>query len=172
MSAIEWSNEQKDAIYSRGGSLLLSAAAGAGKTAVLVERVITRLTDAVEPVDVDRLLIVTFTNAAAAEMRERIGRELSRQVEKGGEVRHLQRQLALLNHAAIGTLHSFCLEVVRQYFYRLDLNPDFRIADEGEVELLQLTVLEELLEARYQNEDNQDFLALVDCYGGSVMMLI
>ncbi|NMA63508.1 MAG: helicase-exonuclease AddAB subunit AddA [Syntrophomonadaceae bacterium] len=166
MSAIEWSDEQKDAIDHRGGSLLLSAAAGAGKTAVLVERVITRLTDAVEPVDVDRVLIVTFTNAAAAEMRERIGRELSRQVEKGEDVRHLRRQLTLLNHAAIGTLHSFCLEVVRQYFYRLDLNPDFRIADEGEAELLQLAVLEELLEVRYQDEDNQDFLALVDCYGG------
>jgi len=162
----QWSREQVEAVKARGSNLLVSAAAGAGKTSVLVQRIIDYLKDPAHPVDVDRLLVVTFTNAAAAEMRERIRRQLAEELTSNPSARHLQRQLTLLNHASIMTLHSFCLEVVRQHFYRLDLDPNFRVADEGEAGLLQLEVLEELLEARYQEEDNEDFLALVDAYGG------
>lgn len=166
MRVQQWSAEQQEAIYARGGNLLVAAAAGAGKTSVLVERIISYLKDVSGGIDVDRLLVVTFTNAAAAEMRERIGRELARELERQPDSRHLRRQLTLLNHASIGTLHSFCLEVVRRYFYRLHLDPNFRVADDGEAELLQFEVLEELLEAKYQESGNENFLALVDCYGG------
>jgi len=160
-----WTPEQFDAITSRDGRLLVAAAAGAGKTAVLVERIIRRITDPVEPVDVDRLLVVTFTNAAAAEMRERIGLAINRALEGEPGTAQLRRQLALLQRANISTMHSFCLELIRQHFYRLELDPVFRVADEAEAALLQLDVLEELFENRFAAED-QLFLALVDCYGG------
>lgn len=160
-----WTPEQWEAITARGSNLLVAAAAGAGKTAVLVERILRRITQREEPVDVDRLLVVTFTNAAAAEMRERIAAALARALKENPRSRHLQRQLTLLNRAAISTLHSFCLELVRQHFYRLDLDPGFRIADDTEAALLRLEVLEELFESYYE-ENHEDFLALVECYGG------
>jgi len=160
-----WTPEQFDAITSRDGRLLVAAAAGAGKTAVLVERIIKRITDPADPVDVDRLLVVTFTNAAAAEMRERIGLAINRALESDPGSALLRRQLALLQRANISTMHSFCLELIRQHFYRLELDPVFRVADEAEAALLQLDVLEELFENRFAAEE-QPFLALVDCYGG------
>ncbi|WP_003540205.1 helicase-exonuclease AddAB subunit AddA [Desulfotomaculum nigrificans] len=165
MSDPKWTKEQLAAIETRGRNLLVAAAAGAGKTAVLVERIIRMITDPVNPVEIDKLLVVTFTNAAAAEMRERIGLALSKALNANPRSGHLSRQLALLNRASITTLHSFCLDLLRRYFYQLDLDPSFRVADEVEAELLRLEVLEELFEQRY-NSDNTTFTTLVDAYGG------
>jgi len=162
----QWTVEQREAVTSRGGNLLVAAAAGAGKTTVLVERIIRRVTDPVQPVDVDRLLVVTFTNAAAAEMRDRIGRALAQELSQRPGSKHLHRQMALLGRACISTMHSFCLDLLRQHFYRLDLDPAFRIADETEASLIQTEALEELFEQRYTGGDNLPFTALVDSYGG------
>jgi ATP-dependent helicase/nuclease subunit A len=166
MSAEQWTKEQWRAITARQHNLLVAAGAGAGKTAVLVERIIRRITDPHDPVDVDRLLVVTFTNAAAAEMRERVAAALAAQLTEHPEDVRLQRQLALLGRASIATLHSFCLDLLRQHFYRLDLDPAFRIADVTEAELLRADVLEQLFEEQYQAEDDQ-FIELVDSYGGT-----
>jgi len=162
----EWTAEQLEAVKSRTGNLLVAAAAGAGKTAVLVERIIRRITDLTAQTDVDRLLVLTFTNAAAAEMRERIGRALAAQISEHPDSKHLSRQISLINRACIGTIHSFCLDVIRQHFYRIDLDPAFRVADETEAALIQVEVLEELFERRYSAGNNLPFNALVDCYGG------
>ncbi|OPX85651.1 MULTISPECIES: helicase-exonuclease AddAB subunit AddA [Pelotomaculum] len=162
----EWTAEQLEAMNSRNGNLLVAAAAGAGKTAVLVERIIRRITDLTAQTDVDRLLVLTFTNAAAAEMRERVGRALAAHIDEHPGSKHLSRQMSLLNHASIGTIHSFCLDVIRQHFYRIDLDPSFRVADETEAALIQAEVLEELFERRYNAGDNLPFNTLVDCYGG------
>lgn len=162
----QWTKEQREAIESRGGNLLVAAAAGSGKTAVLVERIIRRITDRTDPADADRLLVVTFTNTAAAEMKERIGQALAREIEKHPASKHLHRQMALLGRASISTIHSFCLDLLRQHFYRLDLDPSFRVADETECALIQAEAMEELFERRYAADDNTLFTALVDCYGG------
>jgi len=162
----QWTDEQREAIFSRGGNLLVAAAAGAGKTTVLVERVISLITDPANPVDVDRLLVVTFTNAAAAEMRERIGRALAQEAARRPGVKRLRRQMVLLGRACISTMHSFCLDLLREYFYRLELDPAFRVADETESALLRMEALEDLFERRYAAKDNLPFTALVDCYGG------
>lgn len=163
----EWTPEQLEAISSRGGNLLVSAAAGAGKTAVLVERIIRRITDSSDPIDVDRLLVLTFTSAAASEMRERIGRALADKLAENPGSKHLSRQMSLLSHAWVSTIHSFCLDILRQHFYRIDLDPAFRVANETEVALIQVDALEELFEQRYATGDNLQFNALVDCYGGN-----
>ncbi|MDD4168759.1 MAG: helicase-exonuclease AddAB subunit AddA [Desulfotomaculaceae bacterium] len=163
----EWTPEQLAAMSSRGGNLLVSAAAGAGKTAVLVERIIRRITDSTDPTDVDRLLVLTFTGAAASEMRERIGRALADKLAENPGSKHLRRQMSLLNHAWISTIHSFCLDILRRHFHRIDLDPGFRVANETEVTLLQVDALEELFEQRYAAGDNLQFNALVDCYGGN-----
>ncbi len=162
---MNWTKEQQEAIYTRGCDLLVAAAAGSGKTAVLVERIINIITDKDNPVDIDRLLIVTFTNAAAAEMRERIGEALSKKLEEEPRNFHLQKQLALLHRASISTIHAFCLNVIKSNFHLLDIEPSFRIADEGEILLIKTDVLEELFENLYQRED-EGFLTLVESYGG------
>ncbi|MDD2212852.1 MAG: UvrD-helicase domain-containing protein, partial [Clostridia bacterium] len=142
MSKSGWTREQEDAIKTRGCSLLVSAAAGAGKTAVLVERIVSRILDEQNPLDVDRLLVVTFTNAAAREMKERIDEALTKRLCENPQDQRLQKQRLLLGKAAISTLHSFCLEIIRQNYYRLQLSgdlaldPRFRIADEVESVLL------------------------------------
>ncbi len=160
-----WTAEQKEAIYTRDGNLLVAAAAGAGKTAVLVERVVRLLLDPANPVDIDRLLVVTFTEAAASEMRERIGRALEEAMEREpGD--NLARQLALLHGAAISTIHSFCLDVVRRYFYRLDMEPSFRVAEPPESDLLQQEVVAELLEDCHNDSTRTVFQQLVWAYGG------
>ena len=154
-----WTEEQVRAISEDRCNLLVSAAAGAGKTAVLVERIIRKITNAENPVDIDRLLVVTFTNAAAAEMRERIGAALSRVLEEAevdGDLKvkkNLQRQLTLLGKSNITTIHSFCLDVIRNNFHTIDLDPAFRIADDTEALLLQLEALEELIESKYEPEN-------------------
>ncbi|MCL5057497.1 MAG: helicase-exonuclease AddAB subunit AddA [Actinobacteria bacterium] len=162
-----WTGEQWEAITERGCNLLVAAAAGAGKTAVLVERIIRQITDPDNPVDIDRLLIVTFTNAAAAEMRERIAEAIAAVLEKNPGSKNIQRQLTLLNKASITTIHSFCLEVIRSNFQSINIDPDFRIADETEASLMKLEVLQELFEEQYEKEENQYFFELLECYGGN-----
>ncbi|SHI38264.1 helicase-exonuclease AddAB subunit AddA [Thermoclostridium caenicola] len=167
MGNARWTNEQWEAITENSGNLLVAAAAGAGKTAVLVERIIRKITSPEAPVDIDRLLVVTFTNAAATEMRERIGEAISQALEKEPDNRQLQRQLTLLNKACITTIHSFCLEVIRSNFQNLDIDPGFRIADETESTLMKLEALGEVFEEQYEKEDNQDFFELLESYGGN-----
>jgi len=162
-----WTKEQNEAIYSRGCNLLLAAAAGSGKTAVLVERIITRICDEKNPVDIDNLLVVTFTNAAAQEMKERIGTAINKALKQNPLSRHLYRQSILLNKASIMTLHSFCLDIIKENFYLLNIDPHFRIADQTEAELLRLDVLEDLLEIYYEKCQEGDYFSrLIDAYGG------
>lgn len=149
--SVSWTKEQMQVIESRGCNLLVSAAAGSGKTAVLVERIIRMVTDPKHPVDIDKLLIMTFTNAAAAEMRERIGAAIEKQLQEDPENEHLQMQAALVHHAQITTIDSFCLNVIREHVHVLDLDPSFRIGDEGELTLLRADVMQELIEDYYQN---------------------
>ncbi|WP_126428540.1 UvrD-helicase domain-containing protein [Brevibacillus marinus] len=156
----QWTDEQWQAITARGENLLVAAAAGSGKTSVLVERIIRQVSDLARPLSVDRLLVVTFTNAAAAEMRQRIGEALRKAVEQHPDAAHLRRQLALLQRATITTLHSFCLGLLRQYSYMVDLDPEFRIADPMEIELLRRDVLEALLEEWYEHD--REFQQLAD----------
>lgn len=166
MAEQKWTAEQTAAIENRGTHLLVSAAAGAGKTAVLVERIICSITDPVKPMDIDQLLVVTFTNAAAAEMRERIGLALIKELEKAPYSQYLQRQLTRLGSASIMTLHAFCLDVLRQYYYCIDLDPVFKMSNEAETALLQAQALENVFEGLYA-ENDQGFIMLVDMYGGS-----
>ena len=130
---VRFTREQQQVIDSRGKNLLVSAAAGSGKTAVLVERIIRLITDPKAPLDIDHLLVVTFTNAAAAEMRERIGAAIERELSAQPGNVHLMRQQTLLHNAQITTIHSFCLYVIRNYFHRIGLEPDVRVGDEGEL---------------------------------------
>lgn len=161
-----WTDDQWRAISERDSNLLVAAAAGSGKTAVLVERIIRRITDPVSPTDVDRLLVATFTKAAADEMRHRIRDALEKQLAKHKGDEHLSRQLALLNKAAITTLHSFCLEIVQTNFHAIPIDPVFRIAHETEAELLKNESIEELFEHEYAQPDNEAFLRLIDSFGG------
>lgn len=161
---MSWSDEQLQAIELRGKNLLVAAAAGSGKTSVLVERIVRRVTDEQEPVDVDKLLVVTFTNAAAAEMRERVGAALAQALKINPGSRHLERQLVLLNTASICTIHAFCQTLVRQNFHLLDLDPNFRIAGEPELNLLKADVLETLFEEKYTDGDPA-FLEFIAHYG-------
>ncbi|WP_010270380.1 helicase-exonuclease AddAB subunit AddA [Paenibacillus senegalensis] len=162
-----WTNEQWEAIVRKGENILVAAAAGSGKTAVLVERIIRRISDEKDPVDVDRLLVATFTNAAAAEMKMRVREALEKALAAQPDSPFLQRQLALLHRASITTLHSFCLDVIRRHFQRIGLDPGFRIANETETELLRQDVLEELFEERYASEaEDSCFWQLLDWFGG------
>lgn len=153
MSKRIWTPEQQDAIEARGGTVLVSAAAGSGKTAVLVQRVIERLTDPVNPTDADRLLVVTFTRAAAAEMKERIALRLSELIAADPANLRLQRQQLLLQRASISTVHSFCGEIVRDNFFKLDIPPDFRISDDSEMALLRTDAVTRVLEDYYAQDD-------------------
>ncbi len=157
----QWTKEQQQVISERNCNILVSAAAGSGKTAVLVERIITRLTKDENPINVDELLIVTFTEAAAAEMKERILQAIEKALEEDSDNEHLQRQATLIHNASITTIHSFCLSVIRDYFHVIDLDPVFRIGDDGELKLLQQDVLAQVLEEEYQ-EKRDSFLYFVE----------
>lgn len=161
--AIDFTPEQKQVIELHNCNILVSAAAGSGKTAVLSERIVQMVCRKEDPVDIDRLLIVTFTNAAAAEMRERISQAILKRLAEDGENEHLQRQAALLHNAQITTIDSFCLFVLRNNFEDIGLDPGFRVADEGELELLRQDVLAELLEACFE-EGSEDFLHCVEYF--------
>ena len=158
-----WTSEQKQVIDLRDRSLLVSAAAGSGKTAVLVQRIIERICDESHPVDIDRLLVVTFTNAAAGEMRERVQAAIAKRVEENPDNTHLRRQEVLAGHAHITTIDSFCLSVLREHFQEIELDPGFRIADEGELKLLQADVLEALLEEEYE-QASESFIHFMEAY--------
>lgn len=166
MGETKWTEEQQKAIETRKCNLLIAAAAGSGKTAVLVERIIRIITNEESPVDIDRLLVVTFTSAAASEMRERIASAITKALEKIPNSRNLQKQLTLLSRANITTMHSFCLDVIKNNFHIIDLDPAFRILDETEGMLLRSEVLEELFEDKYENDD-KEFLDLVEAYSDS-----
>lgn len=162
-----WTDEQWEAIVTRGNHTLVAAAAGSGKTAVLVERIIKMITDEKDPIDVDRLLVVTFTKAAASEMRQRIGEAIEKELRKKPSSLHLRRQLTLLNRATITTLHSFCMEILQRYSFRIDLDPAFRVADDTEALLLQRDVMDTMMEAQYEQADeNSLFAQLIENYGG------
>ncbi|RKD26555.1 DNA helicase/exodeoxyribonuclease V, subunit A [Caminicella sporogenes DSM 14501] len=161
----KWTKAQEMAINIRDKNLLVSAAAGSGKTAVLVERIIRLILE--EKIDINRLLIVTFTNAAAGEMRERILDAFLEQIEKGFEdEKHIRRQITLLNKSYITTLHSFCIDVVRKNFHLIDIDPSFRIGDFAETNILIQETLDELLEEEYERAD-ENFITLVEGFGGS-----
>ena len=157
-----WTEDQWKAIWASDQDILVAAAAGSGKTAVLVNRIINKLLS--EQVNVDELLVATFTNASAAEMRHRIADALESAIKKNPTSQHLRRQLSLINRASISTLHSFCLEVIRKYYYEIDIDPGFRIADTTEAELVKDEMLEELLEEHYGQENNEAFFQLVDAF--------
>lgn len=163
-AGVNWTDDQWKAMMAKGQDILVAAAAGSGKTAVLVQRVIEKILDREEPIDVDRLLVVTFTNASAAEMRHRIREALEEAINAQPTSTHVRRQLNLLNQASISTLHSFCLEVIRKYYYLIDIDPHFRIADETEVELLRDELLDEIFEEEYGLENNEAFYRLVDTF--------
>ena len=167
--SVSWTTEQQQVIDLRNRNILVSAAAGSGKTAVLVERIIKRITEKENPIDIDRLLVVTFTNAAAAEMRERIGAAIEKALMEQPEDEHLQRQLSLIHNAQITTIDSFCLYVIRNHFHEIDLEPNFRIGDEGELKLLKEDVLNAVLEQDYERAQageagSEAFLKLVESY--------
>jgi len=155
---MKWTKEQEQAIYTKDCNLLVAAGAGSGKTAVLVERIINKIIN--DGVDIDRLLVVTFTNAAASEMRERIADRIYKEIENKPE---LQKQISLLGKASITTMHAFCLKVIRDNFFEVGLDPNFRIGDTTECELIKLEALEELLEEKYESDD-ENFENIVNIY--------
>src|SRR5690625_2775976 len=163
---VNWTKEQQEAIDRSGSNILVSAAAGSGKTAVLVERIIQKLLNKNDPLNIDEILVATFTNAAAEEMRNRIGLVLEEAIAKDPTSYHLKKQLSLLQRASISTLHSFCTTVVRQHAYLLDLDPAFRIADEMEIDLIKQEVIDDMFEDAYgqENEQLEHFFTVVDMY--------
>ena len=158
---MKWTKEQEQAIVEDGSNILVAAAAGSGKTAVLVERMIQAITN--KKIDIDSILIVTFTNAAASEMRERIVDAIYKKLEENPEDKHLQHQLLLLNRASICTIHSFCLEVIRNHFYETQESANFQIGDATEMELLKQEVMEEMFTEKYEKKD-EEFLSLLEMY--------
>jgi len=161
--AMNFTSDQQRVIDTRNCNILVSAAAGSGKTAVLVERIVQMITDEKKPVDIDRLLIVTFTSAAAAQMRERISKAVSRKLEENPESEHLQKQVSLIHNAQITTIDSFCLFVIRNNFNEIGLDPAFRVADESEVKMLEADVMGKLLEEAH-TEPTERFLHFIECY--------
>ncbi len=160
---MQWTERQEQAIRTRNCNLLVSAAAGSGKTAVLVERIIRMVSEGPKPLDIDRLLVMTFTNAAAAEMRERVALAIEKKLSEQPDNEHLQAQAALVPYAQITTIDSFCLSLIRDHFNLLAIDPSFRIGDEGELKLLRADVMQDMLEAYYGAGD-PSFEKFVDTY--------
>lgn len=161
--AINWTKEQKAVIESRNRNLLVSAAAGSGKTAVLVERIIRMITEGENPLDIDQLLVMTFTKAAADEMRERVLLAVDEKLKEDPENGHLQMQAAMIPYARITTIDSFCLGIIREHYNQLDIDPAFRVGDEGELLLLRGSVMEQLLEDYYE-AGGEEFSRFVETY--------
>lgn len=155
--------EQEKIINARNTSLLVSAAAGSGKTAVLVERIVSIVCDEKDPTDIDRILVVTFTQSAAAEMKERILKRINEKLDEDPDNENLRRQTTLVHRALITTIDSFCLDVIRNHFGDADIDPDFRVCDEGEAHLIRMDVLSRTLEKAYENAD-PDFLNCVESF--------
>ena len=156
MGNTRWTDDQQRVIDARNCNLLVSAAAGSGKTAVLVERIIKLITDEKNDVDIDRLLVVTFTNAAAAEMKTRVGEAIESRLIDEPDNEHLQRQASLLHNAQITTMHSFCQYIIRNYFHVIDIDPAFKVANENDMKIAQSEILSELIEKRYEIEKEND----------------
>ncbi|WP_391123015.1 helicase-exonuclease AddAB subunit AddA [Psychrobacillus sp. L3] len=161
---LTWTPAQWKAIWASGSDVLVSAAAGSGKTAVLIDRLIQKVIAKDNPINVDELLVVTFTNASAAEMRHRMGEALEKAIAMDPSSAHLRKQLSLLNKAQISTLHSFCLNIVRQYAYMLTIDPGFRIANETEAALMRDDILAEVLEEAYHVENPEPMYRLSDSF--------
>ena len=162
--AVKWTKEQRQVIDLRDRNILVSAAAGSGKTAVLVERIISMITDEKNPVDVDKLLVVTYTEAAAAEMKERIAAAIEKKLEESPGNLNLEQQASLIHSAMITTVHKFCLSVIRDHFHVIGIDPSFRVGEEGELRLLKQDVLDEMLEEHYA-KDEEEFREFVEKYG-------
>lgn len=162
--AVKWTKEQRQVIDLRDRNILVSAAAGSGKTAVLVERIISMITDEKNPVDVDKLLVVTYTEAAAAEMKERIAAAIEKKLEESPGNLNLEQQASLVHSAMITTVHKFCLSVIRDHFHVIGIDPSFRVGEEGELRLLKQDVLDEMLEEHYAKEE-EEFREFVEKYG-------
>ncbi len=160
----KWTPAQKSAIDTRDCNVLVSAAAGSGKTAVLVERIISMITDPDKNIDIDRMVVVTFTKAAAAQMKDKIRKALDSMLDENPGDVNLLRQITLLNNAQITTIDSFCLWIIRNHFPEVNLDPGFRIMDEGEKKLIENDVLEDVLEEFYAEAD-EEFFNLVDAFG-------
>ena len=170
--AISFTPQQQKVIDLHNRNILVSAAAGSGKTAVLVERIIRMICREEDPVDIDRLLIVTFTNAAAAEMRERISLGINRELALHPESEHLQKQAALLHNAQITTIDSFCMFLLKNHFNEIGIDPAFRVMDEGEKKLLIQDVLAQLLEDKFaQGEEAFHYCVEYFCTGGREKVL-
>ena len=162
---MNWTSDQEDAILKKGSNILVAAAAGSGKTAVLVERIIQKILK--DGIDIDKLLVVTFTNAAASEMRERVLEAIYKKLDDDSDNEELQRQIVLLGKSNICTIHSFCLDVIKNNFFEIDLSANFRIGSEEEVELLKQEVLEDVFEKFYEDED-ESFAKLINTYTGYI----
>lgn len=161
--AIEWTGKQKEVIDMRDANILVSAAAGSGKTAVLVQRIIEKIMDETHPVNIDQFVIVTFTRAAAGEMRDRIQSAIEREAALYPENAHLQRQRTRIHMANISTIHGFCTNVIRNHFQEIDLDPAFRVGDEGEFKLMRKDVLAQVLEEYYE-EGSEEFLNFAETF--------
>lgn len=159
-----WTEEQRQVIDLRNRNILVSAAAGSGKTAVLVERIKERVLDKKQPIDIDKMLVVTFTNAAAAQMKERVAKVLEQELLLHPADVRLQQQSALVQNAQITTIDSFCLYIIRNHFHEIDLEPDFRIADEGELKLLREDIADKIMEECYERQE-EGYLRLIDSFG-------
>jgi ATP-dependent helicase/nuclease subunit A len=176
MADISFSEDQKKAIYANERNILVSAAAGSGKTAVLVKRIIEKIKDEKNGTDIDRFVVVTFTKAAAREMKERIGKAINEELAKDPENENLQKQSTLINRATITTMDSFCNSVVKKYFHLTTLDPDFRIADSTDVESLRDEAMNEVLEERYEKASEAfmkvDSLFIIDRKNNDDQMLV
>ena len=163
MGEKKWTDDQLRVIETRNRNILVSAAAGSGKTAVLVQRIIEMITDRDHPMDIDELLVVTFTNAAAREMKERVRQAIDKALEENPGDPHLIRQETLVGSAHISTIDSFCLQVIRNHFHKIGLDPEFRTGDQNEIKLLQNTLMERFLERKYLEAD-EEFLQVADIF--------
>lgn len=160
---MEWTEKQKKVIDTRDRNILVAAAAGSGKTAVLVERIVRLVTDPARQVDIDQLLVVTFTRAAASEMKERVRKALEKLSAENPEDENIKKQLSYIHNAQITTIDSFCTRVVKEHFEKIDMDPNYRIGDEAELEMIKSDIIEELLEEYYENA-NPDFMNLAEQY--------
>ena len=161
MGEVKWTKEQTLAIEEKDKNILVSAAAGSGKTAVLAKRIINRIIN--DKIDIDKILVVTFTKAAASEMRGRILDAIYKEIEKDNTNKHLQKQLTLLPKANICTIDAFCLDIVKNNFFEIGISPNLRIAEGTEIEILKEETLEEIFDEKYEEKD-EDFIELVNRY--------
>ena len=165
---MKFSEEQLQVINTRDKNILVSAAAGSGKTTVLVQRIIEKITDKNKPADIDRILVLTYTEAAASEMRTRIEDAINRQISENPQDEHLVRQAVLIHNAQISTIHGFCLSVIRNDFSGIGLDPSFRVAESGEIKLVEGEVAEKLIEELFEADD-EDIRLLADRFSSKTL---